>query len=75
MVSDHARDSGPLGLPVHLAGEVEAEVCIALVDADGASREGSPTYPPPFALQAASTSTAARAIPAAPDPPGNAPAE
>ena len=56
------------GLPVHLAGEVEAEVCIALVDADvEASREGLTRRDPrPSALQAPNTSSVARAIPAAP---------
>ena len=66
VVGDLAPDHGPIGPPVHVAGEVEAEVCVAVVDADGASGKGLTDVPPPSALQAPSTSSAARAIPAAP---------
>ena len=65
VVGDLALDHGPIAL-AHLAGEVEAEVCPAREDADGASGHRHTDVPPPVALQAPSVSIAARAIPAAP---------
>ena len=58
---------------LHLAGEVEAELCIALVDADGPSFKGV-TYVPPAGRPASSQHQQhGQSHPGCSDPPSDAP--
>ena len=59
---------------VHVAGEVEAEVCIAVVDADGASREGLTHVSPAVRPAGSQHQYRGQGHPGCSDPPGDAPA-